>query len=101
MILLAFVPNNLEENQELGWGIIKSQKIVAEAKREYLLVTLPVNARLMYQGRKAAELQEIVASFKGQAFFVIVNSALYPIASWGATADDEFIISRLNNGDGP
>ncbi|MCB2377194.1 hypothetical protein LGH70_06345 [Hymenobacter sp. BT635] len=99
MYLLAFVQNDLKANQQLGWGIIKSPAVIEAAQKNYLLITLPMQEPLMYN--LSAELQDVISKHRGQPFFVIVNQALYPFADWKADQDDAFIISRLENGNGP
>ncbi|WP_226183791.1 hypothetical protein [Hymenobacter nitidus] len=99
LYLLAFVQNDLKANQQLGWGIIKSPAVIEAAQKNYLLITLPMQEPLMYN--LSAELQDVISKHRGQPFFVIVNQALYPFADWKADQDDAFIISRLENGNGP
>ena len=99
LLLIAFVPKDLKENQALGWNIIHDKEIIDEAKRRYLLVTLDVNN--FRSPPDLPELDKIISQHKKSPFFVIVNSALYPISHWAADEDKEFVISRLVNGNGP
>ncbi|TGE28214.1 hypothetical protein [Hymenobacter metallicola] len=101
LVLLAIVTKEVQKNQELGWRILQDEKIITQAQRKYLLVTMSTAAARTLAGKSNTELQEIITGYKGENCFIIVNQALYPFGSWSAGEDRKRIVGMLGVGNGP
>lgn len=101
LFLIAFVNKDVEANQKLGWNILKDPDIINTARRNYLLIILDVNQIKILKDQTTPELIEKIKGHKEPLFFVIANQALYPFADWTINEKKDFIIGRLEVGNGP
>jgi hypothetical protein len=101
LLLIAFVTQNLEANQRLGWKIINDNDIINKAKKKYDLVILDINNYKIPNNGCASNIKKDIEKNRGENFFVIANRSQCWFSTWKISDKKQSVIEKLGVGNGP